>query len=214
MHGGTSASARKARPEEFGALAEVLAHAFYDDPVTAWFYPDATRRLRHGRRFFAIRLRQLAGHGLIFTNDDRSGAALWAPPGHWREDFRQSLRMLPMLPVLLPHIVRSTRAVLEIERRHPVAPHYYLSVVGTDPEKQGGGIASALLAPILHRCDETGTAAYLESSKESNLSFYARHGFAVRERIELPDGPPLWLMWREPGHHRRAGRRGGCSAVR
>jgi len=208
----TSASVRHALPEDFGPLAEVLARAFYDDPVTAWFYPDDARRLRHGRRFFSIRLRQLAGHGLIFTNDERSGAALWAPPGHWREDFRQSLRMLPMLPVLLPHIVRSTQAVREIERRHPVAPHYYLSVVGTDPDKQGGGIASALLAPMLHRCDESGTAAYLESSKESNLSFYARHGFAVRERIELPEGPPLWLMWREPDHRRPAGRRGGCSA--
>ena len=207
----TSVSVRNAVPDDFGPLAGVLARAFYDDPVTAWFYPDAARRLRHGRRFFSIRLRQLAGHGLIFTDEERSGAALWAPPGHWREDFRQSLRMLPMLPALLPHIGRSTRAVREIERRHPVAPHFYLSVVGTDPNKQGGGIGSALLAPILQMCDESGTAAYLESSKESNLSFYARHGFAVTERIELPEGPPLWLMWREPAH-RRAGRRGRCSA--
>ena len=204
-------SVRPAEPADFEPLAEVLARAFYDDPVTAWFYPDAARRLRHGRRFFAIRLRQLAGHGLIFTDEDRTGAALWAPPGRWREDFRQSLRMLPMLPVLLPHIVRSTQAVREIERRHPVAPHFYLSVVGIDPDKQGGGVGSALLAPMLHRCDETGTAAYLESSKESNLSFYTRHGFVVRECIELPEaGPPLWLMWREPDRRRPAGRRGGC----
>jgi GNAT superfamily N-acetyltransferase len=206
----TSVRVRPARREDFGPLAEVLARAFYDDPVTAWFYPDAARRLRHGRRFFAIRLRQLAGHGLIFTDDEHSGAALWAPPGHWREDFRQSLRMLPMLPVLLPHIVRSTHAVREIERRHPAAPHYYLSVVGIDPDKQGGGIGSALLQPMLHRCDETGAAAYLESSKESNLPFYTRHGFAVKECIELPEGgPPLWLMWREPDHRRRAGHRAG-----
>jgi GNAT superfamily N-acetyltransferase len=201
---------RPAVRDDFGVLAEVLARAFYDDPVTAWFYPDAARRLRHGRRFFDIRLRQLAGHGLIFTDEERSGAALWAPPGHWREDFRQSLRMLPMLPVLLPHLTRTTRAVREIERRHPVAPHYYLSVIGTDPRKQGGGVGSALLAPMLDVCDQAGAAAYLESSKESNLSFYARHGFAVRELIELPEGPPLWLMWREPDPRRRAGRRGGC----
>jgi GNAT superfamily N-acetyltransferase len=210
MATGTPVGVRHAVPEDFVPLAKVLARAFYDDPVTAWFYPDAARRLRHGRRFFEIRLRQLAVHGLIYTTEDRTGAALWAPPGHWREDFRQSLRMLPMLPVLLPHIVRSTRAVREIERRHPVAPHYYLSVIGTDNDKQGGGIGSALLAPMLDHCDETNAAAYLESSKESNLPFYARHGFTVKERIELPEGPPLWLMWREPAHPRRAGRRAGC----
>ena len=114
--------------------------------------------------------------------------------------------LLPMLPVLLPRIVRSARAVREIERRHPAEPHLYLSVLGTDPERQGGGIGSALLAPVLERCDAGGVAAYLESSKESNVGFYARHGFEVTERMELPDGPPLWLMWRDPRGSRPAGR--------
>jgi len=205
----TPVSVRLARREDFAALARTLARAFYDDPVTAWFYPNAARRMTHARRFFAIRLRQLAEQRLTFTTTDHSGAALWAPPGRWREDLRQSLMLVPMLPVLLPRILRSTRAVREIEQRHPVVPHYYLSVIGTDPDKQGGGVGSALLAPVLRCCDETQTAAYLESSKESNLPFYTRHGFTVTECIELPEGPPLWLMWREPAS-RRTGRPGGC----
>jgi GNAT superfamily N-acetyltransferase len=200
---------RPALAEDFSPLAEVLARAFYDDPVTAWFYPNAARRMRHARRFFRIRLRQLTVHGLIYTTSDVAGAALWAPPGRWREDMRQALMQLPMLPVLLPRIVRTTHAVRAIERHHPAEPHFYLSVIGTDPEQQGGGIGSALLAPVLQRCDETGTAAYLECSKESNVSFYERHGFAVTTCIELPAGPPLWLMWREPPGRRRS-RPGGC----
>ena len=206
-----SLGVRRAAPEDFDPLAEVLARAFYDDPVTAWFYPDAVRRMRHSRRFFRIRMRQLAADGFVFTNAERSGAALWAPPGRWREDLRESLRMLPMLPALLPRIVSSTRAVREIERRHPSGPHFYLSVLGTDPTQQGGGVGSALLTFMLDHCDETDTAAYLESSKERNVAFYARHGFVVKERIELPEGPPLWLMWREPRDH-RTGRPAGCSA--
>jgi GNAT superfamily N-acetyltransferase len=191
-------SVRPARGDDFGPLAAMLARAFYDDPVTAWFYPDATRRMKHARRFFGIRLRQLEEQDLIYTNEDCSGAALWTLPGRWREDLRQSLMLLPMLPVLLPRIVRSTHAVREIERRHPVRPHYYLSVLGTEPQQQGGGIGSALLGPVLQRCDTDGVGAYLESSKESNVDFYVRHGFSVTERIELPEGPALWLMWREP----------------
>jgi GNAT superfamily N-acetyltransferase len=195
---GTSVSVRLARREDFGPLAEMLARAFYDDPVTSWFYPDDARRLKHARRFFAIRLRQLACQELVYTTPEHSGAALWAGPGRWREDLRESLMLLPMLPVLLPRIVRSTHGVREIERRHPVRPHYYLSVLGTEPKQQGGGIGSALLGPVLQRCDTDGVGAYLESSKESNVDFYVRHGFSVTERIELPEGPPLWLMWREP----------------
>jgi GNAT superfamily N-acetyltransferase len=200
----TSVSVRPARADDFGRLAAMLARAFYDDPVTAWFYPDAARRMKHARRFFGIRLRQLADQELIYTTSELSGAALWTLPGRWREDLRQSLMLLPMLPVLLPRIVRSTAAVREIERRHPVAPHFYLSVIGTEPEQQGGGIGSALLGPVLSRCDSEPMGAYLECSKETNVEFYARHGFTVTERIELPEGPPLWLMWREP--RRRAAR--------
>lgn len=200
-------SVRRARREDFRPLAAMLARAFYDDPVTAWFYPNPARRLARTRRFFAIRMRQLADQELIFTTPDHAGAALWTQPGRWREDLRQSLMLLPMLPVLLPRIVRSTRAVREIERRHPVVPHYYLSVLGTEPQQQGEGIGTALLAPVLHRCDRDGVAAYLESSKESNVGFYVRHGFTMTQRIDLPDGPPLWFMWREParrGGHRAA----------
>jgi GNAT superfamily N-acetyltransferase len=205
----TEVGVREARREDFRPLAAMLARAFYDDPVTSWFYPNARRRLARAERFFAIRLRQLASQRLIFTTPDHSGAALWTLPGRWREDLGQSLMLLPMLPVLLPHIVRSTRASREIERRHPVLPHYYLSVLGTEPEKQGGGIGSALLVPVLDRCDDEGVPAYLESSKESNVGFYEGHGFVVTERFDLPGGPPLWLMWREP--RRPAGGRRAAS---
>jgi len=194
----TPVCVRPARREDFAPLAGVLAHAFYDDPVTAWFYPGARRRLIHARRFFAIRLRQLAGQKLVYTTPELSGAALWAGPGRWRDDARQSLMLLPMLPVLAPRLRQVARAVREIERHHPTEPHFYLSVVGTDPRLQGRGVGSALLAPVLERCDARALPAFLECSKESNVRFYARLGFVLTERIGLPDGPPLWLMWRRP----------------
>jgi GNAT superfamily N-acetyltransferase len=194
----TPVSVRPARRADFGPLAGVLARAFYDDPVTAWFYPNAGRRLRNAQRFFAIRLRQLASQELIFTTADRSGAALWTRPGRWREDTRQSLMLLPLLPALAPRLRSTTRAVRVLESHHPSELHYYLSVIGAEPKQQGGGIGSALLAPVLERCDRGAVPAFLECSKESNVRFYGQHGFVVTEEVDLPDGPRLWLMWREP----------------
>ena len=89
--------------------------------------------------------------------------------------------------------------MLSLEARHPSGPpHYYLAVLGTDPAQQGQGLGSALLAPVLERCDADGVGAFLESSKERNLAFYGRHRFEVVGDYQVPDGPKLWFMWREP----------------
>ena len=81
---------------------------------------------------------------------------------------------------------------------HPKAPHWYLSTIGTGSAARGGGYGTALLKSRLDRCDASGTPAYLESSKESNVPYYERFGFAVTREIVVPDGgPTLYAMWRD-----------------
>jgi ribosomal protein S18 acetylase RimI-like enzyme len=96
----------------------------------------------------------------------------------------------------LPRLVRGFSA---IERHHPEEPHHYLAVLGTDPSAQGQGLGTAVMRPVLEMCDADGVPAYLESSKERNVAYYARHGFRVRQELDVPGGGPrIWLMWREP----------------
>ena len=65
--------------------------------------------------------------------------------------------------------------------------------------EQGRGIGAAVIRPVLDRCDADGLPAYLESSNEQNLSFYARHGFRqLWEDRPAPDGPVFRGMWRDP----------------
>jgi GNAT superfamily N-acetyltransferase len=177
----------------------MLARAFAEDPLTRWLHPNPRSRARQARRTFAVRLRQLAPQDEIWTTPEHSGAALWALPGRWRDDLAASLRLLPLLPPLLPRLGRIAQVTARIEAAHPRVPHFYLSVLGTDPAAQGRGVASALLRPVLDRCDAERLPAYLETSTRRNVAWYARHGFAVRERLDLPGGaPPLWTLWREP----------------
>ena len=88
--------------------------------------------------------------------------------------------------------------VLAEEAKHPRRPHWYLSVLGTDPSRQGEGLGSAVLAPVLEECDRLDIGAYLETATERNVGFYARHGFKPVDEVVLPNGPRMWLMWREP----------------
>lgn len=97
-----------------------------------------------------------------------------------------------------PTLPRALRLLGRLDALHPTEAHWYLSTIGTDPDQQGRGVGSALMAPGLERCDAEGVRAYLESSKEANLPFYRRFGFEVTSEIVTEGGPTIWQMWREP----------------
>jgi GNAT superfamily N-acetyltransferase len=192
---------RKAELTDSGPLATALARAFYDDPVMTWLIPNDARRVKRLTTLFDLELRYVhLPHEETYTTAELSAGALWGPPDKWRTPPVSVLRTLPRLGLALGvRLPASLRFISTIEKVHPRQPHWYLAVLGTEPASQGKGVGSALLAPILQRCDRDGTPAYLESSKESNISFYRRHGFEVTSTIDLPrGGPRVWPMWREP----------------
>ena len=192
---------RRAVAADVPELARTLARAFQDDPVASWAYPPARLRPRALERFQATRLRQLLVHDEVWTTDDLACAALWAPPGHWHSTLRETAEIVPAFahPRLWPRVPIAAIGWDRLERSHPrKPPHFYLAVLGTDPRAQGRGLGSAVLSGVLEQCDGDGVAAYLESSKERNVDFYARHGFRVLEEIRLLRGPPMWKMWRDP----------------
>ena len=196
-----SSTARRARTNELQQLAALLAAAFDDDPVWGpYFFPDQRRRQEGLTRFLAGELRQFMPHEAVWTIEDLAGVAVWAPPGHWQVPPRELLGRAPSIAKAfgrgLPRVLRATAVV---EKQHPGDPHYYLPYIGVAPARQGNGLGTALLRPVLDRCDTEGTPAYLEATNKRNLPLYRRQGFEVREELDLPNGPRLWTMWREPG---------------
>ena len=82
-------------------------------------------------------------------------------------------------------------------RRRALGRHDYIGVAAT---ARGRGAGSALMRPVLDRCDADAIGAFLNAGSERSRDLYARHGFEVTRRVELPrGGPPLWSMWRAPG---------------
>lgn len=151
--------------------------------------------------FHGTRMRQLLTQQEVWTSDALDSAALWAAPGEAHTTPRQDLELMAGLshPRLAWRLALVAGGLLRVQRHHPRdPPHWYLAVLGTDPCAQGQGRGSAVLRPVLARCDEDGVSAYLESSKKRNIDFYARHGFRLSGEIKLPRGPSVWPMWRDP----------------
>ncbi len=198
---GEQPQVRRAGVADVPALAAMLARAFLEDPVASWAWRPTALRPAALERFQAVRLRQLLAHEEVWTTEDLSCAALWAPPGSWKTTLREDVALGPCFvhPRLLARLPLVGLGWLGLERKHPVSPpHWYLAVLGTDPAAQGRGLGSMVLGAVLEQCDGDGVGAFLESSKESNIDFYSRHGFRVTEEVRLPRGPSMWKMWREP----------------
>jgi ribosomal protein S18 acetylase RimI-like enzyme len=178
----------------------MLTRAFDDDPVARYACPPDELRPGVLERFHAARDRQILGAGEIWMSEGGESAAVWAAPDRWRTSVRDDLDLSRAMlhPRLLPRAPLVGWALLGIERRHPPQPrHWYLATLGTEPAAQGRGLGTAVLAPVLEECDRDGLGAYLESSKERNIDYYARFGFRVTEEVRLPRGPRLWFMWRD-----------------
>lgn len=183
------------------ALERTLAAAFMDDPVAVWATPRDELRQRTLGRFFGTQLGHKLPAGFVYTDEARTGAAIWAPPKTWRTTPLQDLQLMRAFahPRHWPRAPIVAYGLLALERAHPPEPpHFHLATLGVAPTRQGQGLGSRLMRPVLELCDSDGIPAYLESSKESNIAFYARHGFRVMGEISLPRGPTMWAMWREP----------------
>ncbi|MHA3020766.1 GNAT family N-acetyltransferase [Mycobacterium sp. BMJ-28] len=218
----TDVEVRPAVRADIADLSKVLGRAFSDDPVMAWMLPDPAARRRKLHRVFAAltRYHHLSRGGVeVASAGPTIGAssagptigassagptigasALWDPPGQWQHSAVEELRAAPGLLLTFGSALRRGQQVTELmKRHHPEEPHWYLAVIGSDPDVRGTGQGQALMRSRLDRCDDEHAPAYLESSNPANIGYYQRFGFEVTGEITLPDGgPSLWPMWRDP----------------
>ncbi|MBJ8342351.1 GNAT family N-acetyltransferase [Antrihabitans sp. YC3-6] len=196
------------RPTQKSDIAEAsrtLARAFFDDPVMTFMLPDDAKREKGLTRLFGAiaRYQYLSQGGCeVATGADGAigGATLWAPPGGWKSSGWTELRSMPAMIMAFGSRMQLGGEVNEtMKANHPEEPHWYLSVIGTDPSVRGGGFGHSLMTSRLSRCDAEHAPAYLESSKPDNVPYYERFGFEVTREVVLPKGgPTLWAMWRNP----------------
>ncbi|MER5948345.1 GNAT family N-acetyltransferase [Streptomyces sp. NPDC001904] len=173
-----------------------------DDPVSSWVFPGAEyRRVRHSGLMGAFTDATLAegSGGYVDLLEDDSAVALWmeVPDAPHADDEDGPAQVREAVD---PDNARIEEIARLLDEAHPQGrAHTYLWMIGVAPERQGEGLGTALMTPVLDRCDRAGRPAYLEASSARSRALYERLGFTVMNRpLQLPDGPTMWPMWREP----------------
>ena len=183
----------------------MLARAFQDDPLMAYFFPDASERENKSPHIFEFMLRYGVLYGEVYaTSPDLEGVAVWLPSGKvgmtlWRMVRSGDFSILFKLGMksLRRQLTYSDYASL-IRRRHTPFRHWFLQSIGIDPAFQGKGYAGTLLKAMFARLDREHLPCYLDTEKEENVSIYQHYGFKVVEEVILP-GTEIshWAMLRE-----------------
>ncbi|MDE2466089.1 MAG: GNAT family N-acetyltransferase [Alphaproteobacteria bacterium] len=192
-----TAGVRAAVTTDSAALSQTLAQAFHDDPMMCHLLSDPATRPVVMPRLFRVLFKLSLPYGACDVTDGYEAASLWRPPGQWHVHWWQYITNGPQLLRVFGAGVGRVMATMDVvERQHPKEPHWYLQVIGTDPEQQGKGFAGKLMRRRLEVVDAENMPAYLESSKETNIPIYRNFGFEVTGEIKIADGPTLWPMWR------------------
>lgn len=171
-----------------------IVRAFEADSAVRWMYPDQQIYSDYFHHF----ARALGGsafqEGTVGLLD--GAAALWLKPGS--EPDEETLAEIVERSVPEERQQDIYALFEEMGAYHPTEPHWYLSLIGVIPERQGKGLGTALIEPILDLCDAAGLPAYLEASAERNRKLYARLGFETIATIRVADCPPIFPMLRQP----------------
>ncbi|MEU2562211.1 GNAT family N-acetyltransferase [Streptomyces longispororuber] len=194
---------RRATEGDRADIVRLMDEAFRQDPVSSWVFPDEDRRRRRHGALMSAFLDLAFAEGYVDIAEDGSAVALWwsVPAGAGHEDAGSAADG----PAQLREAVDPGNERVEVIGQltsgiHPTdRPHQYLHMIAVRPERQGQGIGTALITSVLDRCDREGLHAYLEASSPRSRELYLRLGFAdLGQALDLPDGPTMWPMWREP----------------
>jgi ribosomal protein S18 acetylase RimI-like enzyme len=153
--------------------AEMLARAFHNDPLSVYFFPDPSDRIKKSTGFFQL----LARYGIIYgepetTSPALEGVAIWFPSNKadmspWGMIRSGALQMASRVGMTaVGRMLRFSEYANAIHKHHAPFRHWFLQTVEVDPLLQGKGYASILLRTKFDRLDREGLPCYLDTQTE------------------------------------------------
>ena len=203
-------------PLDFDRAAELLAAAFFDNPLHIYLFPNPANRLKAirwmvrsnlninlnsqksiGQSFALVEPNQPPGKRQIMA------MAFWNPPN---SDGVSLLSMVKEGLLTMPlrfgwgSLSRLLEVIEEISAAKKQAlnytPAWYLNNMVVAPELRGKGIGTKILGEQLKQVVEpSGCPAILVTQRKLNVRFYQRLGFTVASESIIGKGDNTFVNW-------------------
>jgi ribosomal protein S18 acetylase RimI-like enzyme len=189
---------RHARREDREAVTRTVSAAFAQDP--AWLFLLGARYDQLAPRFAGALFDLRVGTGGVWVTADLGAVAMWERPGGDAQSSGDPEQVWKAYRAeagseVWERLMAYDRAV---DEARPSTPYWYLGVLATHPDRQGAGLATAVMRPVLEDADAEEIDCCLETSTDRNREFYRRRGFAESTPLHIASGPPTWWLRRAP----------------
>lgn len=173
----------------------ILTRAFLEDPLYVAVESLRDRREKIARSIATLYLcycRKWGEVSGIIENEKLVSVMILLPPEEYDLTLGKLIRCGALrIPFSMgfrayKRLAGVDRVAEKAHREDTTRPHWYLLMIAVDPERKGGGFASAVLKPFLSYCDEHSLPVYLDTHNRDNIALYTHFGFSLQSSTPIP----------------------------
>lgn len=194
---------RRLELDELPEARDCMVSGFAADPLYRWLYPEETSRPGMVGDVVDLVLGGAIGTGSAWVLSDPDGIVAVAAltehgVGLIDEEAQAAYRQLLEHQIGRSRTADAFAGMAACAAHEPREAHDTLHILAVQGSRQGEGLGTILLQPLLARCDQRGHLVHLDSSSERNVRFYNRLRFAVTGEVKVPGGGPVMRTMARP----------------
>jgi ribosomal protein S18 acetylase RimI-like enzyme len=177
----------KATKNDKQSVVEILCGSFANDPHINYIVGKGKGFQSRYKRLMSYAFEQAQANGFIEISENRQSVTLWRR--YTSKKLTLSL-LVESIKFFYHYGILGMKRINEMEKvvqkDYPKDKSFlYLWFIATLPKSQGLGYGTALLNPILEKCQQEKTEVYLETSTKANVWYYQKIGFEVYDTLTL-----------------------------